>query len=66
MMYHEKYMQQTLLEVQKALSKNEVPIGAVIVSNNRVIARGYNQTIVSSVFQPFLFILFFQYSKQRL
>ena len=41
---HEKYMQQALLEAQTALSKNEVPIGVVIVSNNRVIARGHNQT----------------------
>ncbi|MDR2836789.1 MAG: nucleoside deaminase [Bacteroidales bacterium] len=41
---HEKFMRQALLEAEKALKNGEVPIGAVIVSNNRIIARGYNQT----------------------
>jgi len=37
-------MQQALKEARRAFDDDEVPIGAVIVMNNRVIARGYNQT----------------------
>lgn len=36
------YMEQALLEAQKAFDKGEVPIGAVIVRNEEIIARGYN------------------------
>jgi tRNA(adenine34) deaminase len=32
-----------LSEAEKALGENEVPIGAVIVHNNIIIGRGYNQ-----------------------
>lgn len=39
----EYYMQQALKEAHKALEADEVPIGAVIVIENRIIARGYNQ-----------------------
>lgn len=42
-MTDEFYMQQALKEAQKALQEEEVPIGAVIVLNNKIIARGYNQ-----------------------
>lgn len=38
------FMQQALKEARRAFDDQEVPIGAVIVLNNRVIARGYNQT----------------------
>ena len=37
------YMKQALLQAQKALAEEEVPIGAVVVLNDRIIARGYNQ-----------------------
>lgn len=37
-------MYAALQEADTALSKEEVPIGAVVVYNNRVIGRGYNQT----------------------
>ncbi|MEO6819123.1 MAG: nucleoside deaminase [Ginsengibacter sp.] len=37
------YMQQALNEAQKALADDEVPIGSVIVMQDRIIARGYNQ-----------------------
>ena len=37
-------MQQALKEAQKAYDDREIPIGAVIVIRDRVIARGYNQT----------------------
>lgn len=39
----EHYMQQALKEAQKAYDEGEVPIGAVIVMQDKIIARGYNQ-----------------------
>lgn len=36
-------MQQALKEAHKALEADEVPIGAVIVMQDKLIARGYNQ-----------------------
>jgi tRNA(adenine34) deaminase len=40
----EHFMQQALKEAQQALEEDEIPIGAVIVQDNRIIARGHNQT----------------------
>jgi len=40
----EYYMKMALQEAEIALEKDEVPIGCVIVSNNRVIARAHNLT----------------------
>lgn len=40
----EYFMKQALLEAQKAFDKDEVPIGAVIVSNDQIIARAHNLT----------------------
>ena len=40
----EHYMRQALNEAQIAFEKNEVPIGAVIVCQNRIIARAHNLT----------------------
>lgn len=40
---HEKYMKEALKEARKALLLQEVPIGCVIVQNDRIIARGYNR-----------------------
>jgi tRNA(adenine34) deaminase len=40
----EYYMKQALLEAQKAGERDEVPIGAVIVCQGRIIARGHNLT----------------------
>jgi len=40
----EYFMKEALKEAQKALDKDEVPIGALIVSNNQVIARAHNLT----------------------
>ena len=37
------YMQQALKEAQQAYDAGEVPVGAVVVMNNRIIARGHNQ-----------------------
>ena len=39
---HEKYMKLAIKEAIKALEKDEVPIGCVIVKDDRVIARGHN------------------------
>jgi len=41
---HEKYMREALKEAEKALVKDEVPIGAVVVWNNKIISRGHNLT----------------------
>jgi tRNA(adenine34) deaminase len=38
------FMQQALLEAQKAFEAGEVPVGAVVVCENRIIARAHNQT----------------------
>ncbi|MBR3280868.1 MAG: tRNA adenosine(34) deaminase TadA [Clostridia bacterium] len=39
----EYYMKQALKQAKKAYSIDEVPIGAVIVKNNEIISRAYNQ-----------------------
>lgn len=39
----EKYMREALKQAKKALALGEVPIGAVIVYEDRIIARGYNR-----------------------
>ena len=36
------YMKQALKEAEKAYKEDEVPIGAVIVQNGKIIARGHN------------------------
>lgn len=38
-----RFMYAALQEAEKALEEDEVPIGAVIVYKDRIIARGYNQ-----------------------
>ena len=40
----EYYMKMALQEAEAALEKDEVPIGCIIVSNNRIIARAHNLT----------------------
>ena len=37
-------MREALKEAQKAFEKGEIPVGAVVVSNNQIISRAYNQT----------------------
>ena len=41
-MTDEYYMMQALKEAKKALEEGEIPIGALIVVDQKVIARGYN------------------------
>ena len=38
------FMRQALLEAQKAVQRDEVPVGAVVVCQGRIIARGHNLT----------------------
>jgi len=40
----EYYMQQALHEAEKAFEQDEIPIGAVIVINQKIVARAYNMT----------------------
>lgn len=40
---NELYMQEALKEAQKAFAEKEVPVGAVIVHQGQIIARGHNQ-----------------------
>jgi tRNA(adenine34) deaminase len=41
---HEHFMKQALAEAQTAFEADEVPVGAVVVANNRIIARAHNLT----------------------
>ena len=41
--YHD-YMELAFREAEEAFKKNEVPVGAVVVFENKVIGRGHNQT----------------------
>ena len=42
MIEHEKWMEQAFSEAEKAYQKKEVPVGAVVVCENRIIGRGHN------------------------
>jgi tRNA(adenine34) deaminase len=39
----ERWMRYALTEAKLALKKHEVPVGAVVVHENKIIGRGYNQ-----------------------
>jgi tRNA(adenine34) deaminase len=41
--YVYRFMFSALSEAERALEEKEIPVGAVIVHNNRIIGRGYNQ-----------------------
>jgi tRNA(adenine34) deaminase len=41
-MGEEHFMKLALREAENAFSEGEVPVGAIVVINNRVISRGYN------------------------
>ena len=42
----ERFMLEALKEAQRALEKDEVPVGAVIVRDGKVIARAHNQNVL--------------------
>ena len=39
----EKYMREAIKQAKKAYEMNEVPIGCVIVCEDKIIGRGYNR-----------------------
>jgi tRNA(adenine34) deaminase len=41
---HARYMREALKEAHRADSKGEVPVGAIVVCADRIIARAHNQT----------------------
>ena len=41
---HEYFMKEALKEAQRAFDREEIPVGAVVVANNMVIARSHNLT----------------------
>lgn len=41
---HEYFMKQALKEAEKAYSEDEIPIGCVVVLNDKIIGKGYNQS----------------------
>ena len=43
MVQYEQHMRQAINEAHKAFEDNEVPVGAVIVYDNQIIARAHNQ-----------------------
>lgn len=40
---NEKFMKAAIKEAKKAYAKGEIPVGAVIVKDNKIIARAHNQ-----------------------
>ena len=40
---YERYMKEAIKQAKKAYALDEVPIGCVIVQDNKIIARGYNR-----------------------
>lgn len=43
MTVHEQWMSHALKQALRALEENEVPVGAIVVHKNTIIAKGYNQ-----------------------
>lgn len=39
---HEKFMKEALIEAEKSFAFDEVPVGAVIVRNEKILARAHN------------------------
>jgi len=42
------FMQEALKEAKKAYKKNEVPVGAVVVYNNKIVAKAHNLNITTN------------------
>ncbi|MBQ3781212.1 MAG: nucleoside deaminase [Bacteroidaceae bacterium] len=40
----ERFMREALVEAHRALDRDEIPIGAVIVADERIVGRGHNLT----------------------
>jgi tRNA(adenine34) deaminase len=41
--FHNNFMLQAFLLAEKAFDQDEIPVGAVVVQENRIVGRGYNQ-----------------------
>ncbi len=48
-MNDEKYMLEAIIEAKKAAELGEVPIGAVVVYNDKIISRGFNKKESSKI-----------------
>ena len=44
---HERWMREALILAEQAANADEVPVGAIVVQNGKIIGRGYNQPIRS-------------------
>jgi tRNA(adenine34) deaminase len=42
-MTDEQYMRLAIIEAEKAFAKDEVPVGAILVIENKIVARSHNQ-----------------------
>jgi tRNA(adenine34) deaminase len=42
---HDAFMREALAEARKGFAAGEVPVGAVIVVNDRIVGRGFNQPV---------------------
>ena len=40
---HENWIKKAIRLAEKAFSEGEVPVGAIVVKDNKIIGRGYNQ-----------------------
>lgn len=47
-MDHKAFMREALVLAQQAAERGEVPVGAVVVADGRIIGRGHNQPIASN------------------
>jgi tRNA(adenine34) deaminase len=47
-MTDELYMEEALRSAQRALEAGEVPIGAIVVRENKIIARGHNLSVTTN------------------
>jgi len=62
----EKFMKQALKEAQKAYDKEEIPVGAVIVKDGKIIARAHNQKETKNDTTKHAEILAIQKASQKL
>ena len=43
---HESFMREALLEAEQSAKNNEVPVGAVVISETKILSRAHNRTIL--------------------
>ncbi|QQG46912.1 MAG: tRNA-specific adenosine deaminase [Candidatus Azosocius agrarius] len=46
--FHKQWMNCAINQAKIALLKNEIPIGAIIIKNNKIISKGNNQTLITN------------------